>query len=435
MINKTKKIAFNLKNILIILILLSSTNSYSASKNKETYEYLDLFGQIFDRVRSEYVEDVTDQELIEKAIDGMLTGLDPHSGYMNEEVWEEMQMDTQGKFGGLGIEITMEEGFVKVISPIEDTPAYDAGILAGDFIIQIDDTAVFGLTLNEAVELMRGKKGEPIKITISRDGTEPFEVKIIRDIIKIQSVKNETYDDIGYLRITSFTEQTEEGLLKSIKKIQKENENISGYILDLRSNPGGLLGQAVKVADIFLKRGEIVSTRGREKKDIRRYRAKNKDHTNGKPIVVLINGGSASAAEIVAGALQDHRRAIIIGTKSFGKGSVQTIIPFQRSSADNVSGIRLTTARYYTPSGESIQGKGIKPDIIVEQGEFESYDFKRFSESDLKDSLDKNEESQETIEENTELSEKDQRLARDYQLQRALDLIKGLSIFEESFEE
>ena len=435
MITETKKIAYNLKNILIILILLSSTNSYSASKNKETYEYLDLFGQIFDRVRSEYVEDVTDQELIEKAIDGMLTGLDPHSGYMNEEVWEEMQMDTQGKFGGLGIEITMEEGFVKVISPIEDTPAYDAGILAGDFIIQIDDTPVFGLTLNEAVELMRGKKGEPITITISRDGTEPFEVKIIRDIIKIQSVKNETYDDIGYLRITSFTEQTEEGLLKSIKKIQKENENISGYILDLRSNPGGLLGQAVKVADIFLKRGEIVSTRGREKKDIRRYRAKNKDHTNGKPIVVLINGGSASAAEIVAGALQDHRRAIIIGTKSFGKGSVQTIIPFQRSSADNVSGIRLTTARYYTPSGESIQGKGIKPDIIVEQGEFESYDFKRFSESDLKDSLDKNEESQETIEENTELSEKDQRLARDYQLQRALDLIKGLSIFEESFEE
>ena len=262
-----------------------------------------------------------------------------------------------------------------------------------------------------------------------------LKVKIIRDIIKIQSVKHEVYNNIGYLRITSFTEQTEEGLLKSIKKIQKENNDIKGYVLDLRSNPGGLLSQAVKVTDIFLKRGEIVSTRGREKKDIRRYRAKNKDHTNGKPIVVLINGGSASAAEIVAGALQDHRRAIIIGTKSFGKGSVQTIIPFQRSSADNVSGIRLTTARYYTPSGESIQGKGIKPDIIVEQGEFESYDFKRFSESDLKDSLDKNEESQETIEENTELSEKDQRLARDYQLQRALDLIKGLSIFEESFEE
>ena len=264
-----------------ILIFLGSFSAQSASKNKETYEYLDLFGQIFDRVRSQYVEEVTDQELIEKAIDGMLTGLDPHSGYMNEEVWQEMQMDTQGKFGGLGIEITMEEGFVKVISPIEDSPAYEAGILAGDFIIQIDDTPVFGLTLNEAVDLMRGEKGQAITITVSRDGTEPFEVKIIRDIIKIQSVKSEVYDDIGYLRITSFTEQTEDGLLKSIRKIQKENENIKGYVLDVRSNPGGLLSQAVKVSDIFLTRGEIVSTRGREKKDIRRYRAKNKDHTNG----------------------------------------------------------------------------------------------------------------------------------------------------------
>ena len=419
-----------------ILIFLGSFSAQSASKNKETYEYLDLFGQIFDRVRSEYVEEVTDQELIEKAIDGMLTGLDPHSGYMNEEVWQEMQMDTQGKFGGLGIEITMEEGFVKVISPIEDSPAYEAGILAGDFIIQIDDTPVFGLTLNEAVDLMRGEKGQPITITISRDGAEPFEVKIIRDIIKIQSVKSEVYDDIGYLRITSFTEQTEDGLLKSIRKIQKENENIKGYVLDVRSNPGGLLSQAVKVSDIFLTRGEIVSTRGRETKDIRRYRAKNKDHTSGKPLVVLINGGSASASEIVAGALQDHRRAIILGTQSFGKGSVQTIMPFQRSNAENVSGIRLTTARYYTPSGESIQGKGISPDIIVEQGEFESYDFKRYSESDLKDSLDKNDENNnDNNAEDNELSEKEKRLAKDYQLQRALDLLKGLSIFEESFVE
>ena len=420
----------------IFLIFLGSFSAQSASKNKETYEYLDLFGQIFDRVRSQYVEEVTDQELIEKAIDGMLTGLDPHSGYMNEEVWQEMQMDTQGKFGGLGIEITMEEGFVKVISPIEDSPAYEAGILAGDFIIQIDDTPVFGLTLNEAVELMRGEKGQPITITVSRDGTEPFEIKIIRDIIKIQSVKSEVYDDIVYLRITSFTEQTEDGLLKSIKRIQKENENIKGYVLDVRSNPGGLLSQAVKVSDIFLTRGEIVSTRGREKKDIRRYRAKNKDHTNGKPIVVLINGGSASASEIVAGALQDHRRAIIVGTQSFGKGSVQTIMPFQRSNAENVSGIRLTTARYYTPSGESIQGKGISPDIIVEQGEFESFDFKRYSESDLKESLDKDDENIKNDDaDDTELSEKEKRLAKDYQLQRALDLLKGLSIFEESFEE
>tara|TARA_Y100001970_G_scaffold18251_1_gene20502 strand:- start:180 stop:1469 length:1290 start_codon:yes stop_codon:yes gene_type:complete len=424
------------KYSITLLIFLGSFSAQSASKNKETYEYLDLFGQIFDRVRSEYVEEVTDQELIEKAIDGMLTGLDPHSGYMNEEVWQEMQMDTQGKFGGLGIEITMEEGFVKVISPIEDSPAYEAGILAGDFIIQIDDTPVFGLTLNEAVELMRGEKGQPITITVSRDGTEPFEVKIIRDIIKIQSVKSEVYDDIGYLRITSFTEQTEDGLLKSLKKIQKENKNIKGYVLDVRSNPGGLLSQAVKVSDIFLKRGEIVSTRGREKNDIRRYRAKKKDHTNGKPLVVLINGGSASASEIVAGALQDHRRAIVIGTQSFGKGSVQTIIPFQRSNSDNISGIRLTTARYYTPSGESIQGKGIAPDIVIEQGEFESFDFKRYSESDLKDSLDKEDNNSNNKEEdNVELSEKEERLARDYQLRRALDLIRGLSLFEESFEE
>ena len=425
-----------LKNSIAIIICLASFSAHSTSKNKETYEYLDLFGQIFDKVRSEYVEEVTDQELIEKAIDGMLTGLDPHSGYMNEEVWEEMQMDTQGKFGGLGIEITMEEGFVKVISPIEDSPAFEAGILAGDFIIQIDDTPVFGLTLNEAVELMRGEKGEPITITISREGTEPFEVNIIRDIIKIQSVKHEVYDNVGYLRITSFTEQTEDGLIKSINKIQNEHKKIKGFVLDVRSNPGGLLTQAVKVTDIFLKRGEIVSTRGRDTKDIRRYRAKNKDLTNGKPIVVLINGGSASASEIVAGALQDHRRAIIVGTQSFGKGSVQTIIPFQRSKDGNVSGIRLTTARYYTPSGESIQGKGINPDIIVEQGEFESYEFERYSESDLKDSLDK--EDEKNTNNNTEdadLSEKEERLSKDYQLKRALDLLKGLSIFEESFEE
>ena len=366
----------------------------------------------------------------------MLTGLDPHSGYMNEEVWQEMQMDTQGKFGGLGIEITMEEGFVKVISPIEDSPAYEAGILAGDFIIQIDETPVFGLTLNESVELMRGEEGKAVKLTISREGVEPFEVTVVRDIIKIQSVKHEVYNDIGYLRITSFTEQTEEGLLKSINAIEKENEVINGYVLDLRSNPGGLLNQAVKVTDIFLKRGEIVSTRGRETKDIRRYRAKNKDLTDGKPIVVIINGGSASASEIVAGALQDHRRAIVIGTQSFGKGSVQTIIPFQRSNSDNISGIRLTTARYYTPSGESIQGKGITPDIIIEQGEFESFDFKRYSESDLKDSLDKEDNNSNNKEEdNVELSEKEERLARDYQLRRALDLIRGLSLFEESFEE
>ena len=419
--------------LLFTLITLLAPKTYGSSSDEEKYKYLDLFGQVFDRVRSSYVEEVTDQELIEKAIDGMLSGLDPHSGFMNEEIFQEMQMDTEGKFGGLGIEITMEEGFVKVIAPIEDTPAYDAGVLAGDYIIQIDETPVFGLTLNEAVELMRGKKGEPIVITISRANTEPFEIEIIRDYIKIRSVKSEVLNNIGYLRITSFNEQTESGLLNAIKKIEQENK-IKGYVLDVRSNPGGLLTQAVKVTDIFLERGEIVSTRGRDKKDIRRYRAKKSDRTNGKPLVVIIDGGSASASEIVAGALQDHKRAIIIGTQSFGKGSVQTIIPFQVSNSDNLTGIRLTTARYYTPSGESIQGKGIVPDIIIEQGEFESFDYKRFSESDLKDSLDKNNEDDVEENEDNELSEFEKRLEVDYQLRRAFDLVQGVSLFNETQE-
>ena len=421
-----------------IIIALSVTGS-TASKNKETYEYLDLFGQIFDRVRSQYVDNVTDEELIEKAIDGMLTGLDPHSGYMDEEVWEEMQMDTQGKFGGLGIEITMEEGFVKVISPIEDTPAYKAGVLAGDFIIQIDDAPVFGLTLSEAVELMRGEKGDPITITISREGVEPFEVNIIRDIIKIQSVKYEIFDNVGYLRITSFTEQTESGLIKYIKKIKEELDNKQiGFVLDLRSNPGGLLKQSIKVSDIFLEQGEIVSTRGRNKEDILRYRAKKGDRINGQPLIVLINGGSASASEIVAGALQDHKRAIIVGTKSFGKGSVQTIIPFKKSGNNkSTTGIRLTTARYYTPSGESIQGKGIMPDIIIEQGTFESKEFKRYSEADLKDSLD-NEDNENKNDENSDTDEETEeknRLDTDYQLARAVDLIQGIGIYQETLSE
>jgi len=425
-----KKIIFN---FLIFTFLTSSLQIQAASKNKETYEYLDLFGQIFDRVRLKYVDEVTDEELIEKAIDGMLTGLDPHSGYMDEEIWEEMQMDTRGKFGGLGIEITMEEGFIKVISPIEDTPAFKANILAGDFIIQIDDTPVFGLTLSEAVDLMRGEKGESITITISRDGKEPFEVDIIRDIIKIQSVKHESIGNIGYLRITSFTEQTESGLIKSIESIKKELDNKQlGFILDVRSNPGGLLTQSVKVSDIFLDRGEIVSTRGRNKNDIDRYRAKKGDLINGQPLVVLINGGSASASEIVAGALQDHKRAVIIGTKSFGKGSVQTIIPFRKSnSAKITTGIRLTTARYYTPSGKSIQGKGIEPDIIIEQGTFESKEFDRLSEADLIDSLESEEKEVTNSNENNDENNYE-RLKKDYQLSRAIDLINGINIYQQT---
>lgn len=420
---------------LFFVILGSSAQTHATSKNKETYEYLDLFGKIFDRVRSKYVDEVTDKELIEKAIDGMLTGLDPHSGYMDEEVWKEMQMDTQGKFGGLGIEITMEEGFVKIISPIEDTPAYKAGVLAGDLITRIDDTPVFGLTLREAVDLMRGNKGDPITITISRKGKESFEINIIRDIIKIQSVKYEIINNVGYLRITSFTEQTESGLIKSIKAIKKElNKKQLGFILDVRSNPGGLLTQSVKVSDIFLDRGEIVSTRGRNKNNIIRYRAKKGDLIDGQPLVVLINGGSASASEIVAGALQDHRRAVIVGTKSFGKGSVQTIIPFKKSNSDNTTtGIRLTTARYYTPSGESIQGKGIEPDIIIEQGVFESKEFDRLSEADLKDSLDNENKKNDNIKENK--TDNQNRLDKDYQLARAIDLIHGINIYQQTLSE
>ena len=421
----------NILRLVLIFFVSISSPSKADSKNKTTYEFLDLFGQIFDRVRSSYVEEVTDEELIEKAIDGMLTGLDPHSGYMNSEVWEEMKMDTSGKFGGLGIEITMEEGFVKVISPIEDTPAYKAGIKSGDYIIKINNTAVLGLTITEAVELMRGEKGTPILITISREGVEPFEVEIIRDIIKVQSVKNEIFDNIGYLRIASFNDQTESGIKKSIKSIKTELDNKDiGYILDLRSNPGGLLSQAVKVSDIFLEKGEIVSTRGRKKIDMKRFRASSGDYIDEKPLIVIINGGSASASEIVAGALQDHKRAIIIGTKSFGKGSVQTIIPFEKSN-NKTAGIRLTTARYYTPSGESIQGKGITPDIIVEQGSFESSEFERFSESDLKDSLDK--EDEKVNNDKDEISLKQKRLDADFQLARAVDLIKGLSIYKEAF--
>jgi len=415
---------------LVIFFFISTFSNNAISKDKKTYEYLDLFGQIFDRVRSSYVDDVTDEELIEKAIDGMLTGLDPHSGYMNEKVWKEMQMDTQGKFGGLGIEITMEEGFVKVISPIEDSPAFKLGILAGDFITKINDTLVFGLTLSEAVDLMRGEKGSAIKITISRKNMEPFELEIVRDVIKVQSVKYEIFENIGYLRITSFSEQTESGIKKSVKKIKDILENKEmGYILDIRNNPGGLLSQAVAVSDIFLEQGEIVSTRGRTNIDMKRYRAKKGDLIDGKPLIVIINAGSASASEIVAGALQDHKRAVIIGTKSFGKGSVQTIIPFKKSN-NKMAGIRLTTARYYTPSGKSIQGKGIDPDINIEQGVFEADDYNTYSESDLIGSLEN--ENNITLEDSdNEDTIKKERIKNDYQLSRAIDLIKAMSIFKE----
>ena len=417
------------KNInLLFYILLISTLFFSfnaRSQTKDTLRLIDLFSKVLEKTHEDYVEEISEQELIEKAINGMLTALDPHSSYMNEDTFKEMQIDTSGKFGGLGIHITMDEGFVKIISPIDDTPAFNAGLKAGDLITQINSSPVLGLTLKEAVDLMRGRPGSKITITIAREGTEIFDVVLVREIIKIKSVKHTIYNNVGYLRISSFTEETKNELYKEIKKAKNSlNKNEIGYILDLRSNPGGLLKSAIAVADTFLNNGEIVSTKERNNKNVKKYRAKSGDLIDNKPLIVLINGGSASASEIVAGALQDHKRAIILGTKSFGKGSVQSIIPLMDYNRKKQGAIRLTTARYYTPSGKSIQSKGIEPDIVVEQGKFESDNFEMYSESDLLGSLDK-----EIKNENSEtFDEKNNLMNEDYQLSRALDLIKVLSI-------
>jgi carboxyl-terminal processing protease len=335
----------------------------------DTYRELDLFGEVFERVRSDYVEDVTDEQLIEAAINGMLSALDPHSSYMNAKSYRDMQVQVQGAFGGLGIEVTQEQGVVKVVSPIDDTPAATAGLKPNDYIVAIDGEPVLGMSLNDAVEKMRGPVGSEIKLTIRRAGRDPFEVTLKRAVVKIQSVKAKMEgDDIGYIRITSFNEQADSGVKNAIKQFQaKAGKKLAGIVLDLRNNPGGLLEQAVDVSNDFIQQGEIVSTRGRHPEDAQRYNAQAPgDLTNGLPMVVLINGGSASASEIVAGALQDHHRAVLLGTRSFGKGSVQTIIQLPGHGA-----MRLTTARYYTPSGRSIQAKGIEPDIIVEPAKIE----------------------------------------------------------------
>jgi carboxyl-terminal processing protease len=337
----------------------------ASAANSDTYKQLNLFGDVFDRVRADYVEVPEDEMLIENAINGMLAGLDPHSSYMNAKRFQEMQVQTRGEFGGLGIEVTMENGIVKVISPIDDTPASKAGILAGDLIVEIDGQQVQGLTLEQAVDKMRGKVNTPITLTIVREGkAEPFDIKLMRDLIRLKAVKSELEgNDIGYIRISSFSEQTQEGLDAALADLKtKSSGNLKGYILDLRNNPGGLLDQAISVSDTFLERGEIVSTRGRNPGESQRRIAEAGDVAVGKKIVILINGGSASASEIVAGALQDHKRATILGTRTFGKASVQTIIPIGSQGA-----LRLTTARYYTPSGRSIQAKGIDPDLLVEQ--------------------------------------------------------------------
>jgi len=413
-------------------------NDYS-----ETYKQLDLFGDVFERVRAQYVEEVPDRDLIEKAINGMLSGLDPHSSYLDEEKFAEMQVSTRGEFGGLGIEVTMENGVVKVVAPIDETPAAEAGVLSGDYIIQLDGEPVVGLSLSEAVDKMRGKIGQPIDILISREGVEgPIEMTIIRDIIKIRSVRNRIEGDSGYIRITTFNQNAASGVRKAINEINEELGNkVNGYVLDLRNNPGGLLDQAIAVSDIFLDKGEIVSTRGREEDDTKRDNATPGDLTNGLPIVVLINGGSASASEIVAGALQDHKRGIIMGEQSFGKGSVQTVMALPGHGA-----MRLTTARYYTPSGRSIQAKGIAPDIQVDLAKIESLAYDRVRESDLKGALDKSEEEKTTVpvavndnkktdaddDDEAEESEDEAEAIEDYQLSRALDLLSGLKLYRDS---
>jgi carboxyl-terminal processing protease len=332
----------------------------------DTYRQLSLFSDVFERVRADYVEKPDDAKLIESAINGMLAGLDPHSSYMDAKAFRDMQVQTRGEFGGLGIEVTMEEGLIKVVSPIDDTPASRAGVMSNDIITHIDDEAVQGLTLNQAVDKMRGPVNTKIKLRIMRKGQDkPIDLAITRDVIRVQSVRSHSEgDDVGYVRITQFNEQTSEGLKKAISDLQaQDGDKLKGFVVDLRNNPGGLLDQAIGVSDAFLEKGEIVSTRGRNADETQRYNAKPGDLTKGKPVIVLINGGSASASEIVAGALQDHKRATLIGTRSFGKGSVQTIIPLGSGNG----ALRLTTARYFTPSGKSIQAKGITPDIEVLQ--------------------------------------------------------------------
>ena len=342
-----------------------ASTAFAAAKDSDMYKELALFGDIIERVRSQYVTPPDDKKLIESAINGMLTSLDPHSSYMDPDAAQDMRVQTKGEFGGLGIEVTMDNDLVKVIAPIDDTPAAKAGVLAGDLISKIDGQEVRGLSLNDAVEKMRGKIGEPIELTLIRQGVEkPIVMKIDRAVIKVKAVRSRVENDVGYLRVISFTEQTHDDLKKAIKDIQDKvpADKLKGFILDLRLNPGGLLDQAVAVSDDFLDRGEVVSTRGRDPQDVTRFDAKKGDLIDGKPLIVLMNGGSASASEIVAGALQDNRRATVLGTQSFGKGSVQTIIPLGENGS-----LRLTTALYYTPSGKSIQGKGISPDIMVEQ--------------------------------------------------------------------
>ena len=405
-----------LKYILIFLFVFHAPLSFADTK--ETYRQLSIFNEVYNRVKDQYVEELTDKELVEKALNGMLQALDPHSSYMNEEVYKEMQMDTSGTFGGLGIEITTDKGFIKIISPIDDTPADKAGIQAGDYITHLNGESVVDMNLKEAIDIMRGEVGTPITITIIRGAEEPFDVELVRDTIKMASVKHRVLNNVGVLRVSTFNEQTTSGLKDSIKELEESENPPIGYVLDLRNNPGGLLTESVSVSDLFLEQGEIVSIRGREKKDVQVFSAKKGDLINKKPLVILINEGSASASEIVAGALQDHDRAVIMGMKSFGKGSVQTIVPIDSGA------IRLTIAKYYTPSGDSIQAVGIEPDVVVPRAELNIIDnYFTFRESDYKDALDN-----ETTNGDEEEATSTDILEQDYQLSRAVDAVKTIAV-------
>ncbi len=409
----------------IIGISLPQTQHAKAQSNEDAYRQLSLFGDVFERVRTDYVEEKSDKEIIEAAINGMLTSLDPHSGYLPDDNFEKMQVQTKGRFGGLGIEVTMENGFVKVVSPIDDTPASKAGMQPEDLIIAIDGEGVLGKTLSEAVDVLRGPIGSEVTITVQRGQDEPFDVTIVRDEIKIRSVRHEIYDNVGYIRITTFSEQTTPGLMNAVDTIFKsEGDALKGFILDLRNNPGGLLSEAISVADAFLEGGEIVSTRGREDSQTQHAYARPGDITRGMPVIVLINSGSASASEIVAGALKDHKRAIVMGTRSFGKGSVQSIIPMPGHGA-----IRLTTARYYTPSGVSIQAKGVSPDIEVELARIEKLDAGRYREEDLDGALDSKAEGEDGDKNSDDEAQERDITKIDFQLARAIDLLQGLSVF------
>ena len=395
----------------------------------DTYEMLNLFGEIMERTKVSYVEEVSDQKLIEAAINGMLSSLDPHSSFLDAKSFQYLNEQTQGKFGGLGLEVTMENGVVKVVSSIVDTPAYRAGLKPGDYIISLDGTTVVGMSLTEAVDKMRGKAGTKIKLTIRRGTEKPFDITLKREEIKIQSVKSELKaKDVAYIRISSFSEEVDKNIEDALEKMQKETKNgVKGLVIDVRNNPGGLLDQAVAVSDLFLDSGEIVSTRSRNEEETLKYNATRGDIAEGLPIVVLINDGSASASEIVAGALQDHRRAVIMGQKSFGKGSVQSVIPFPKYGA-----VRLTTARYYTPSGRSIQAKGIEPDIEVLPAKLEVYNLEglTISEAELKNALSNDEDGKKSADgKDKGKADKDDDLQKDYQLLRAVDTVKALSIY------